>query len=91
MSSDDSSLPRPPRVPVTAEWLAECRAKSAAYEEERRRYTQAWHRRLAGLEDEPEPEEAPEPERIPEPQRGKGRRSRARGTIHDPRQRRFDF
>jgi len=92
MSEDD---PPPPPKPVplrpSAAWLAEQRAKNAAYDEQRRRYTQAWHRRLAGLADEPEPEEdgaGPTPVESQPP--GK-RRSRARGRIHDPRQRSLDF
>ncbi len=85
--SEDVPPPKPPLTKATAAHLAEGQAKRLAYEEQRRRYMQAWHRRLAGLADEPEEalERAQE-----EPQRGK-RRSRARGKIHDERQETFDF
>jgi len=85
MSDDGSPPPQPPLTKATAAQLAEGQAKRLAYEEQRRRYTQAWHRRLAGLEDEPDVE----PEQAQEPQPGK-RRSRTRRMIHDPRQRKFD-
>jgi hypothetical protein len=90
MTDDDPSPPeRPPPTRPSKEWLAEQRVKSAAYEATRARYTGAWHRRLAGLKDEPEPkEEMADPTHGPE--RGK-RRSRARGKIHNPRQHSLNF
>jgi hypothetical protein len=55
---DDPPLPaKPPLARATAAFLAECRGKNRAYDEQQRRRTEAWHRRLAGLADEPEPEE----------------------------------
>lgn len=85
MTDDDPPSPRPPLTKPTAAQLAEDRAKRLAYEEQRRRYTQAWHRRLAGLADEPDDE----PEQAQGPQPGKCR-SRARGKIHDTRQGSFE-
>jgi len=79
MTDDDPAPPpKPPLLRATAACLAENRAKNRAYEEQRRRYTQAWNRRLAGLADEPEDAPGAAPS---EPPPGK-RQSRAR---HDPR------
>lgn len=96
----DDPPPKPP-TKATAAQLAEGEAKRRAYEERRRAYTNAWHRRLAGLEDEPEPAEkevlAPEPTRATEPGQqqpgstGRQRPSRARGRIHNPLQGNLDF
>jgi len=66
MSDDGSPPPKPPITKATAAQLAEGRAKRAAYEEQRHRYTQAWHRRLASLADEPDAE----PEQVHGPQPG---------------------
>ncbi len=82
----DEPPSKPPLTKPTAAQLADDQAKRTAYEEQRRRHMRAWHRRLAGLPDEPEET----PEQAQEPQPGKKRGSRARGMIHDPRQRRFD-
>jgi len=54
MSDDDPSPPKPPLAKPTAAWLAERRARNAAYAEQRRRYMEAWNRRIAELADEPE-------------------------------------
>lgn len=92
--SEDDSPPPPEPAPVrpSAAWLAEQRAKNAAYERQRVRYTEAWHRRLAGLADEPEPEEETGSAPADPQQPSRKRRSpRARGKIHDPRQRDLDF
>lgn len=39
--TNDSGLPKPPRVEVTAAWLAEQRAKQLAYQVERAKWTAA--------------------------------------------------
>ena len=62
-------------------------AKQRAYAAQRRRHTEAWFRRLAGLADEPTDAEAAVPAGEPPP--GKSR-TRARGQVHDPRQSRLD-
>ena len=80
MTHDDSPPPRPPLVRPTAAWLAEQRAKRLAYEDQRRRYTQAWHR---GGESDEEPE-------VPEQAPGRHGRRTARGKIHDKRQGSFE-
>jgi hypothetical protein len=87
MSDDDPSPPKPPLAKPIAAQLAEDRARNAAYAEQRRRYMEAWNRRIVGLTDEPEGE----PEHAPESQPGEKRKSRARGAIHDKRQGRFDL
>lgn len=98
MTDDDPLLPlKPPLIRPTATQLAEDRAKRLAYEDQRRRYTNAWHRRLAGLEDDPESAEekpTPEPTGLPESAQqrdGKRRPSRARGRIHNPLQGSLDL
>lgn len=82
-------LPPPDRVPVTAEWLAEQRAKQEAYAARRRDWVRA-----ARVEEQQEPEElppaateaaAPSPDALAPPQR------RPRGPVHDPRQRKLEF
>ncbi len=86
--SDDAPFSRPPATKATAAQLAEGRVKRLAYEDQRRRHTQAWHRRLAGLADEPEsePDAAPTASEL---QQGKPR-PRARGKLHDSRQGSFE-
>ncbi|MDQ2802290.1 MAG: hypothetical protein M3Y41_06275 [Pseudomonadota bacterium] len=75
------SPPRPPPVRPTAAWLAEQRAKRLAYEDQRRRHAQAWHRGS-------EPEEEPDPSGQTLGG-GRGRRP-SRGRIHDARQGKLD-
>jgi len=94
--TDDDPPPPPKPTPVrpSAAWLAEQRAKNAAYDRQRGRYIEAWHRRLVGLADEPEPpgeETGAAPAAGPPAPPRKGRSSRARGKIHDPRQHDLDF
>ena len=86
--SDESPSSSPPAKKATAAQLAEGRAKRLAYEDQRRRHTQAWHRRLTGLADEPESETEEAPARG-KPEQGKSR-SRARGKLHDSRQGSFE-
>jgi hypothetical protein len=82
--SPPPSLPAPAKA--TAAELAAGRAKRQAYEARRRAYTEAWHRQLAGLGDEP----ADGPDQAgAAPQHGRARKPRAGGTVHDPRQGRF--
>ena len=102
--SDDDPAPRPkptPKPPITRdspEWRAMEGPKQRAYAAQRQRHTDAVHRRLTGLQDEPEPAEeetaAPEPARATEPaqqQHDKHRPSRARGRIHHLAQGDLDF
>lgn len=100
MSGDGDSPPRlpprpslpPVRSTATAAELAEGRAKRLAYEAQRRRYTTAWHRRLAGLADEPEeePGEGAGGADVVQTAQPDKRRTRAGGKVHDPRQGSFE-
>ena len=81
----DEPLSSPPRVPVTAEFLAEVRQKQAAYTESRRRYRERFNRHSQGDADELDEAEAAS---ISSPA-GMSRR-RSRGKTHDPRQLRFE-
>jgi hypothetical protein len=78
MSDEPSS--GPPRVPVTAEFLAECRRKQAAYTESRRRYRAGFLRRSEEAELDEAEAQAPISAAAPDAPR------RRRGKIHDPRQ-----
>jgi hypothetical protein len=85
-----------PGATPTASWLAEQEAKQAAYAARRR----AWTLRLKHRAVPDDDDEADEPA-VPSPAAGDGappaatghasRQRRARGTVHDPRQSRFEF
>jgi len=82
----------PPRMLPTAAWLAEQEAKQEAYAAKRR----AWVQKLArdpDAEEDDGPEPPPPPSRTPSsPTTMQGSPARrARGLVHDPRQRRFQF
>ena len=76
----------PPRVPVTAEFLAECKRKQEAYAESRRRHRERLERIAWGNED-----EEPAPTISPSDPPGPPRSRRGRGRIIDPRQFKFEL
>ena len=75
----------PPRVPVSAEWLAEQQRKQAAYAAARRLQAARWegrHQVETELEEVQPPSSAPSTPEPPASPRGQ----RPRGPIIDPRQ-----
>lgn len=77
----DEPLSSPQRVPVTAEFLAECRRKQAAYAQSRRDHRERLERVAWSNEDEdPAPAtSSADPPAMPRPRRSRGR-------VIDPRQ-----
>ena len=80
----DVPLSSPPRVAVTAEFLAECRRKQAAYAETRRRHREAFERHSEDVAEELA-------EAIPATLPTAPLRRRSRGKVHDPRQLKFEL
>ncbi len=76
----DEPLSSPPRVPVTAEFLAEAQRKQVAYAESRRQHRERLERSAWGNEDE-ESAPATSPTGFAE-----APKTRRRGRIIDPRQ-----
>ena len=90
----DSQTEAPGAMP-TASWLAEQEAKQAAYAARRRAWTLHLKHRAMPDDDEADGPAAPSPaagDGAPPAATGHATRPRrARGTVHDPRQSRFEF
>lgn len=83
MSDETSS--NPPRVPVTAQWLAEQQRKRDIYENARRRHYEQIERQSRGDPDELDEAEAV-PTSNPTSNPAAQPRRHSRGKINDPRQ-----